>query len=105
MARREDEPNDGKWYAIGYTYKKQQAMESYILITSMNNMVKPKYDIKIIAIKEKDWLEGYGASWQEPKAETDAEVEGERTSPKDEELPTVIPDTEKPETEEGTGTV
>lgn len=108
MARREDEPDDGKWYAIGYTYKKQQAIESYILITSMNNMVEPKYNIKIIAIKEKDWLEGYGASWQEHKVKAKAEetLKDERTSPKGEELPTVVPDTEKPDVEEErTGTV
>ena len=90
MCQREEDKESGKWYAIGYTYSKQKVAQSHMFITTMNTMVEPKYDIKIIAIKEKDWLEGYGASWQEHKAE--AEGEDERTSPLNEELPTIIPD-------------
>lgn len=100
MCQREEDKESGKWFAVGYTYLKRKAAESHMFITAMNTMVEPKYDIKIIAIKEKDWLEGYGASWKEHKAE----AEGERISPKDEKLPAVIPDTEKPDEEEKTGT-
>lgn len=97
MCQREEDKESGKWYAIGYTYSKQKAAESHILITAMNNMVEPRYDIKIIAIKEKDWLEGYGASWQEQKVEAEkqkenAQMEGERSSLKGEELQPIIPD-------------
>lgn len=93
MCQREEDKASGKWYAIGYTYLKRKAAESHILITAMNNMVEPKYDIKIVAIKEKDWLEGYGASWQEHKAE----AEGERPTSKDDELRPVLPDDVQPE--------
>ena len=94
MSQREDDQKDEKWYAIGYTYQKQRAIESCIFINAMNNMVEPKYDIKIIAIKEKDWLEGYGASWKEHKVEN-AHAEGERPTP-DDGLQPVIPDDARP---------
>lgn len=93
MCQREEDKESGEWYAIGYTYLKRKAAQSHLLITAMNNMVEPRYDIKIIAIKEKDWLEGYGASWQEQKAD----AEGERSSPKDDELSAVVPDDVQPE--------
>lgn len=93
MCQRDEDKESGKWYAVGYTYIKQRAAHSYMFITAMNDMVEPKYQVKIIGIKEKDWKEGYGAAWQEHKPE----AEGERPSPKDEEMPAVVPDDVQPE--------
>lgn len=93
MCQREEDKDEGKWYAVGYTYMKQRAMQSYVFITAMNNVVEPKYEVKVIGIKEKDWLEGYGAAWQAHNEEN----KEERPSPKDEELPAVVPDDVHPE--------
>lgn len=77
MARREDEPDDGNWYAIGYTYIRERAIQSYVFVTTMNSVVSPRYTVKLIGIRETDWKAGYGASWHEKKGEEGTEPTSE----------------------------
>lgn len=90
MCQRAEDAESGKWYPVGYTYLKQRAMQTYVFINAMNNLVEPKYQVKVIGIKQKDFDAGYGGSFVEKK------VEDERTAPTDENIPEVKPDVEQP---------
>ena len=88
-----DEPAD-KWYPLSYSYDKEFIIQGYVFIKEMNKMVEPRYDVKIIGIREEDFKAGYGGSYTERKKEE------ERTAPVDEVLPEVKPDSPPAELED-----
>lgn len=86
MCHKEGEEPSDKWYPLSYSYDKEFIIQGYVFIKEMNKMVEPRYDVKIIGIRESDFKAGYGGSYTEHKKEE------ERTAPSDEEIKEVKPD-------------